>query len=487
VRRARVATVFGLASAVLASAVPAVLVPATARAAEVTEIASASGPGDKPQVFVSVDYAFEAKRAAIKREWQRTMGGSPPPAGVVDVVRDLLYQQDRHILTPRLAIGFYDIELNVALPIIVSDTREMRFDQSESPCIFPPDPDPTCVNRNNSSTIMDGILPTLSSGNLGYDAEDPATGFDANDDLVFRGVNRSGLDQIHIGLNWAALNQTRDDTKPTWVIGAEVRVSIGKIMKFNRDSPGSEDGVSRGVHEFVASTRLSKRTTWAEPFVSFWWKAPIGVRGDTPGDDDSSLFWNVGFGQENQFPQQEAGTEFGLDAFIWERPAQKQKLTVELRGRVQAHFEGRNYTEVWELLSLAGDASVDADPVTPDVQHLPLVLDSDPTMAGVQALSHPGITDVENYLSGGARLGLRGQIGERAKFSAAFELGFEQGHIVTFTDAGDDTNENTVVDPGTAEENPLHKQIVDTVGRRYIVDDSLTYTFMVNGTLMFGE
>lgn len=452
------------------------ITPAVALAAEGTEIASADDVGNKPHVHMTVNYAFEAKRAAIRREWQR--GNADPPAtGAYPVVNDLLYKQNRHILTPRLAVGFFDIELAVGLPIILSDTREMSLDQSADPCIFPPSDNPTCVNRMNSSTMLDGILPAE-----GYDAEDPAANFPTDGTTVFRGIGRSGLDQIHLGLTWAALNQTRDDTKPTWTIGVELRWSIGKIMKFNRNSPGSQDGVSRGVHEFRAVTGLSKRTTWAEPFVYFWWQAPIGLRGDRPEDDDGSLFWDVGYGQETKLPQQEAGTIFGLEAWAFENAAQKQKLTIELQGRISAHFEGRNYSEAWELFAYAGDRMGNPGG--------PLILDRDPVADGIQEMSHPGVTDIENYLSGAARLGVRGQMGPHAKFGAAFEVAFDQGHIITFTDAGDDKNGNGQVDPGitdpnAVEINPIHKPIIDSVGRRYKVDDSLTFTFIVNGTLMF--
>lgn len=471
-----------------------------ARAAEPTEIASVDDVGNKPHVQVTVDYSYEAKRAAVRREWQRTVVDSPP--GVIPVVQDLLFQQSRHTLTPRLAIGFYDIELAAALPIVLSDSRELSLDQSGDPCIFPPDPNPTCVDRQNSSTVRDIAgapdsdgdgIPGLSDGLLpaeGYDAGDPNTNFSPTGKTVFRGVNRSGLDQIHLGLNWAVTNQARDDTKPTWVVGIELRYSVGKIARFNRFNPTSQDGVSRGVHEFRAETSFSKRSTWAEPYVSLWWMAPTGLRGDTPGDNNSSQFWDVGFGLERKMPQQQAGTIFGLEAWAWENVPQKQKITIQLEGSVSAHFAGRGYSEMWEVFSYAGDAVNNPGG--------PLVLDSDPTDAGDNPLSHPGTTEIENYLSGAARLGVRGQLGEYAKFGASFQVAFDQGHMITFTDAGNDKNNTGTIEMcstdtsvpkadrvASCEVNPLHEPVIDTVGRRYIVDDSLTFGFFVNGTLMF--
>ncbi len=465
-----------------------------ARGAEPTEIASVDDVGNKPHVELTVDYSYEAKRAAVRREWQRTAVGNAPP-GIIPVVQDLLFQQNRHTITPRLAVGFYDFELSASLPIVLSDTRELSLDQSGDPCIFEPAPvgqEPTCVNRQNSSTVrdVDDANPGFGDALLpaeGYDAEDPLTNFPEDGKTVFRGVRRSGLDQLHIGLNWAATNQARDDTKPTWVLGVELRYAIGKIARFNRMNPGSEDGVSRGVHEFRAHTSFSKRSTWAEPYVSFWWMAPIGLRGDTPGDNDSSLFWNVGFGQERQMPQQQAGTIFGLEAWAWEDKRQNQHVTIQLEGSISAHFAGKGYSEMWEVFSYAGDAVNNPNG--------PLVLDPDPTNGispPMDSLSHPGVTEIENYLSGTARLGVRGQMGDHAKFGASFQVAFDQGHIITFTDAGNDINGSGTIDACAVgdpveecEVNPLHKPLIDTVGRRYIVDNSLTFGFFVHGTLMF--
>ena len=39
-------------------------------------------------------------------------------------------------------------------------------------------------------------------------------GFTGTDPTVFRGPTRHGLDQIELGLQWAPMNQRRDDTKP---------------------------------------------------------------------------------------------------------------------------------------------------------------------------------------------------------------------------------------------------------------------------------
>jgi hypothetical protein len=153
-----------------------------------------------------------------------------------------------------------------------------------------------------------------------------------------------------------------------------------------------------------------------------------------------------------------------------------------------AHFEGRNYSEMWEVFSLAGDASGAG----------PMILDADPTADGMQALDHPGVTNIENYLEMGGRVAARISVGQKFRLAAAFELTAENEHVITFTDAGVDLPEcdgaasascevldDELVTPGTNEVNPLHVPATDLVGHRYRTADVLNYVVGVNAQLLF--
>lgn len=467
--------------------------PRAAAGNEYTDIASAFDTDNPFSIFAGVDYSFAAKRASIKRELSGP-GHPEAPPDTIPIVKDLVFAEDRHIITPHLQLGiFHDVELRFSLPITLALNRSYDFDQRADPCTFPSMGGmATCVDRTNSSTLGDHILPDGTSGKIGYDANDPTTGFDLNSKTVFRSPGRSGLDQLHIGLSWAPMNQARDDTKPTWILGAEVRISVGQIMKLDAADPQSQTGVSTGVHEFRAQTSISKRTSWAEPFVMFWWQAPIGVRGDNARDPDSSLFWNVGFGQREHSPQQQAGTMFGFDATLWENPKEQQRINLGFVGTVMAHFAGLGYSEMWEIFACGGDPMCDPG--------APLRIRLDPTDPSSPIVNHPGVTSIENYMSFAGRIGVNGQIGPHAKFSVAFDLGRDQSHAISYTDAGtvfpacgpmnpapncEGPPADNVVTPGTREVNPLHVQLIDVAGRRFIVDEATTYTVLVQGELLF--
>lgn len=443
-----IATVVGIgASARLAAAGPH------------TDIASAFDEGDAFDLFVSFDYILGFHNAKIRRENVGAPGTTPDsPLPLQD---DLKYTSTQHTLVPRIAIGvFHDLNISAALPIVISNSRSLSLDGT---------------SRTSSSTIVDGLLPMN-----GFNADDLATGFPSGNE-IFRGPTRAGLDQVHLGITWAPMNQARDDTKPTWKLGAEARIAIGSAMKLDRSNPDANTGVGRGVHEVYLWTSIAKRSGWAEPFVEFWWRAPFATT-------DDSAFIEPGFGQRRTAAQQHAGTRFGFEAIVWEKPPEKTRVSFDVSARLEAHFEGRAYTEMWEVFAFAGDATGGG----------PLILDRDPTNAGLQALSHPGVSNVENYLSFAGRLGVRAELGEKVRLGMSFEYVRQQAHIISFADAGVDkptcggsvttgceADRNDVVNPGTDEVNPLHVPLVDVVGHRYRVSASSDFLFLVDAQFLF--
>ena len=221
------------------------------------ETASAFDEGDGFDLHLSLDYELSIRRAAVKREYAGFDGTGPDDP--MPIVKDLLFSGSRHTLVPRAELGiFTDLSLSLAMPIVLGDTRKLEFDQRSTPCVFPGAGVPTCINAANSSTVVDGLLPAT-----GFDANDPTgPGFtDASDPTIFRGPTRRGLDQLHLGLTWAPMNQLRDDTKPTWKLGAEIRLPIGKTMRFDRDDPNSKTGVGSGLYEVQLWTSMAKRLT----------------------------------------------------------------------------------------------------------------------------------------------------------------------------------------------------------------------------------
>lgn len=408
-------------------------------------------------VYAEVDYAYELTSSTIAREW---LGAGANPANGIPLVRDLEFHQFRHTITPRLQVGiFRDTFIYAALPIVITQVREHEIVDG--------------LDRGSSSTVRDGILPMD-----GFDARDPGTPTPGQ--LMFRGPGRKGLDQVHLGLGVAPMNQLKDPTKPTWKLGAEVRLAIGEIMKFDPMSPRGNTGVSQGVQELRLWTSFARKLGWAEPYVEVFWQVPLTAR-------DGSLFDDPGFGSTSVLKSQQAGVAFGLELYAVDQVADQTRISVDLGTKALAHFEGREYTEMWEVLAFAGESRGMG----------PLILDSDPTRAGVQPLSHPGISNVENYLETTGRFAVRAQIGPHVRFAVTGDLVWKTDHVITFADAGVDhvtcgTGElpceddvNDLVNPGTAEVNPLHAPLVDLAGHRYHSLDNFDIVIGVQGQVLF--
>jgi hypothetical protein len=435
---------------------------APAAAGPASEVASAFDEHDAFDLHVVLDYEFGMRRSTVARE---ASGAGVDPSAAPPSTDELEFSSARHTLTPRLELGiFSDLALTLALPVVVLDARELALSDG--------------VDRGTSSTIADGLLPAG-----GFDAEDPATGLPTDAATIFRGIDRSGLDQVHLGLVWAPMNQRRDDTKPTWKLGAQLRIPIGAVARFDAADPSSETGVGEGAREVHLFTTMARRIGWAEPYFEGWWTAPIGYTGDSP-------FADPGFGAKSTGRAQRAGTRFGFEAIFVDGGEGQQRVSLDISARLAGQFEGRGYGELWEVFSLAGDVERGG----------PLVLDADPTMSGLQALSYPGVSNIENHLELGGRLALRVDLGPLVHIAALAEFGRETSHLVTFADAGVDlpmcdggdtpgvdceVESNEVVNPGTVEVNPLHVPLVDLVGHRYRVDGALNLRFGVQARVLF--
>ncbi len=445
-----------------------------AHAGPYSEVASAFDPDDGFDLHLSFDYRLDVRRSAIVREDVGRPGTGP--ADAMPVVRDLIFAGSRHTVVPRLELGlFHDVSFAAALPLVLADQRSLELDQRDTPCDFD-GADATCVNRTTSTTFLDGILT-----GTGFDGQNGGAAFDPDDPTVFRGPTRKGVDQLHLGLAWAAMNQARDDTKPTWKLGVEARLPVGKVATINASSLGNSTGVGRGVTELRLWTSMARRLGWAEPYVEAWWLVPVSAK-------RASLFDDPGYGARSTMPQQEGGLRFGFEGYAVDQGDEGARLALELSARVVGHFEGRAYTELWEVFALAGDASGTG----------PMILDADPITDLVQSLDHPGVTNVENYLEMGGRVAARIAVGEKFRLAAAFELTAENEHVITFTDAGVDLPEcsgagsstcevidDELVTPSTNEVNPLHVPITDLVGHRYRAADVLNYVVGINVQLLF--
>lgn len=471
---------------------------ATARAAEVTRVASSFDGDNKFDLHFGVGYDFNYKKSALLREWSSDQNPDSK------VVRDLIYQQMRHVVTPSLEIGLYkDLAVYMNLPIVVHDQRTYSFDQDATDCQFddgmrdPANP-ATCVSKgdgvntfNNSTSIRDGIIPM--SGFDGTNADSPYTPFaGADTKAIFKGANRRGIDQLHVGIKYAILNQDRLSHMPKWVIGLEGRFAVGAPMTFSRDYtngiPKGNTTVGRGIHELGVWTALSRRYRFLDPFFTAWWYQAIAA--------GKSEFENYGGAQDRKRPQSQTGVTFGTEIVPFERKAKGQKVAVLIKGLAMLRYGGRGYSEGWELFSnspaLVGTYSpgtttctnADAKAVAAYAKDNPGEVDplsASGVSSGCQNFN--GITNIQDFATFGLNLGLNITLNKYAVLMFGADARTDTRHWITNAGRGNGKlgGDPDLVEPNTNEVNPVRRDVIDNVGRRYATGD----VFAVMGYFKF--
>jgi hypothetical protein len=467
-----------------------------ANAAEVTRVASSFDQDFNDNAFdlhFGVSYDFDFKKAAIQREWGA--------GGKNNLARDLVYRQFRHTVTPTLEIGlWHDLSVYVAMPVVISDTRNYEFDQEQGgDCVFPENPSTTnfepgsatCVNKTNSTSIRDGIIPRD-----GFDALEDSNPYgqftDKETDVIFRAPVRRGLDQIHVGMKIGVLSQDRKSHLPNWLIGLEGRFAIAKGQTFSRaiqtSDPSGNHRVGRGMHELGVWTALSRRYRFLDPFFGAHWRQSLRA--------GNSQFENYGSTQGKVNPQSEAGAYFGAEIVPWENKTQGKRFSIVLMGSTALHYNGRAYSEVWELLAdspaLVGDYSpgnsqgCSAGAALAHAAANPL----DPARnggyvaaGGQDCASYNGITTVNDFGTFGLNAGLNFHMSKYARLNFGVDMSTNTRHFVTAASRGDGSKSGDpdLVEQDSVDVNPVRRDVVDNVGRRYAVDD----VFNINGYLNF--
>ncbi len=469
------------------------LVARTAGAAEATRVLSAFDDDNRFDFNLSLSFLHEAKSAFIKREQTVTLTNANGDSVTRnELVRDLQYKQTRNILGLRADFGVLrDVGFHVEAPIVLTDDRELDFDQSlGGNCIFPGQVQvPTCVNAQNSTALHDGIggIPGMvpSQTSWGLDANHnrpysvpPPTAANPNPSppqQFFSGPTRSGIEYLGLGLDWAIFNQARDDTKPTFKVGFDARLDVAKDMRFDPLNPGGNTGVGLGYHQLVWSTSVSRRFHHFDPYFGAWYMLPVR--------DSGSPFQKYATGGQTAVdPQQEAGAQIGVEQIAWEKPAAQQRVTIEFRAHMQEHFYGRSHSELWEALSGSPQCATDASKCRADPTGTGYGIDFD----GSTPSPHPGVTETEAYASFGGNAGINIQVGRYIRFRGLVGLTVDMPHFITFANAGVDKDGSGSVElTNPNEKNPTYREIIDNPGRRFRVEGTQIWTGMFEGSLMF--
>lgn len=429
------------------------------QAAEITMVASAFDKHDPFDVDVVVGFTESWKQADIRRETQAAQGSAT--FGAEDIAR---YSSTKSTLLAGADIGLYhDLALVLRVPIILSWSQ--RLD-----------------DLDGSAAAAPQRLADPSGGQLFT--------------VPFTSPTRSGVDFVSAGLDWAIFNQHRDPTKPTWVIGMEGRLAVGPSLhacnaNANPQCPDPSNpsiargpGISRGMDGLVVKTIWSRRTGYVEPYTG------LSVLAEFPQASSEYAKWNAPDDLE-RIPPVVGTVTLGLEVVPYEQRESFQKVSADFRLTAAYHSAGRDYSELFDALGSSQAPSLR----TPNPAAY---------MAGPNHTSVPndsaqvyfsGITEQQAFGSASVSASATWQAGEYIKFTVGSAVSYAQSHLVTAADpctpngntnaalAGPCVNPQTEAPLGVP--NPEHRDIIDSPGRRFSVDDAAVVDLWAMGIVMF--
>jgi len=413
-----------------------------ARAAEVTRVVAGSrGPGDLVDVQLSLGWTHQSRKAAIKREIEGQATG-----GQIALRNDLIFRQTRDALRLRADVGVWrDLSLFIAAPLVLADDRSLDFDRSRCGTAGASD----CVDENNATILRDGILPGAGAPSYGLDSPHQRP-FQRPSETVFRGPTRKGLEYLALGASYALLNQDRDFTHPTWIVRFEARLAVGGDMRFDPQHAGANSAVGPGFHQLVLTSIFSRRLWTLEPYLGGWYLLPVAK-------SDGPLAREVlGKGAADS-PQHRAGADFGIEAVVWDDARSQRRITFELGGRLELRMFGLEQGPLWEPLAGAAACPRDKTACRRD-------LDTD-LNGDMMVDPNPGTTRSPAYGILGGQAGLAVRSGRYLRFRGLFALAYEQDHFLSDGFSGRD--------------------IYELPGRRFRLEDGVSWSFLVEGGLLF--
>jgi hypothetical protein len=473
--------------------------------AEVTQVVDAFDDDDRFDLHLSLGYQHSWKTGKIRRESSIGQDGLTTGGYTSDSLNVAEYKETTSRLNTRADIGLYrDIALIIRVPIILADDRELES--------------------------LDGSAGQQPVSLAGFPGEQLFQ-------LPFKSPTRSGVEYLAVGIDFGVMNQARDITKPSWVIGLEGRFSVAEPMHacnenpkpgqvkcadpsdINRNGvvdpnpPGStagtqlegkggtrEPGVSRGTTALELHTFLSKRIKYIEPYGGF--------RALFEFQNEDSDYGQTDFkGSLVNHPPLKGSMILGLNVIPWELRDQYQRVSFDFRFTGTYVSEGRDYSELFDALGSSDAPSLrmplyseyqrnpNFDPANPDANVPPSVANPNS-----QKVYFTGLTDVQQHATLAFTGSFTWQAGEYVKFNVGGGYTLVQPHYITFDQACNPDFSNdlskagpcrtgNVQTPGqftaTGIPNPNYRAVINAPGRRFRVDDSNTWDVWLNATVMF--
>jgi hypothetical protein len=313
--------------------------PLAAPAAEVTRIASSFEDNDPFGMFVELGFERTQQKALITHELHMD--------GAVQDVPELRYLKQDARLNMDLRIGLWkDLELHYGLPLVFQHNEswgdaKRREDQKSSVAAN----EFNCVQANGE--LVDPACPTTGAGSRS---------------MMPLGVPgssvRGGLGDMVFGLAYAFFNETKDDTKPTWIGGFEYQAPTADALDPTLPATNATRGkIGERVHRYKLYTSFSRKMGGVvDPYFHAYWVFPYRGSGSYSNCDhpDPSTMARPENCNTDQWKRevtgitipQRGGMFFGSEFTFYNEKAKHQQLALDLRVIGDYVGAGRYYNEL---------------------------------------------------------------------------------------------------------------------------------------------
>jgi hypothetical protein len=324
----------------------------SARAADVTRVASSAEPDNPFDLDVTVRYERTQRKAKITREFaDRTADGG---LGAVRDENELWYEQVTNRVVPRLAVGLYhDLELHAELPYVLGDNPSWKFTGDSERSIernkLDPNGTPCSTDPNDPCTAP--IFPV-------------GTG-----QTVYHGGQ---LGDLTLGIAWGILSDKRDEYVPSWLVGIDVTAPtarrydpfagrVGPDFASPFTSSSKQAPVGHKVWLYDLQTAISKRMGPVDPYLRAHARlaqkssqtysncehagdpAAAGAFTSVAGANCALPTWKDDAAAK---PPHVFGLEFGSELVPYEDRVEHQRFAIDLRLSAEYTTQARWYNEL---------------------------------------------------------------------------------------------------------------------------------------------
>lgn len=452
--------------------------------ARVVDVVDAFEDGSRWSFRLSAGYAFQSRRATILRE--RRVSDPVSGMGLVQSVPVADYRESTHSLLINAELALYrDFAFTFGLPFVLSNTRTLAVSSGAS-----------------GADIQDALRDGWSERGM------PTSILS----LPFESPERSGIDQLRLGLQWAIFNQQRDRTKPTWMIAFEWRPPVGAQLHACQQTggrtvcpnpssvpslpangginatdaatrtpatgDGANPGISRGVHGVYFQTMLARRVGYVEPYAGMDFLAEFPTR------SAPFRYMDTPYGLLANFPPITTTLVAGVEIIPWENRETWQRAVIDLRVRGTYRSPGRDYSPLFDALGASNSRPLLAPGCPSNVRN------ADGSCQPGREVYFDGLTGTASHVMLGGNLNISIQPAKFLRFNLGGGFTWVSTHAITNTDACNPGTNPPADHPewrggcvSNSAPDPAHRPVIDQPGGRFFTTDEILFDIFASITL----